>query len=69
MNKNLGNHLRRLRIKNEFTQSSLADLIGVSNKTISSWENGNSFPDVEMLEILADLFNVSIDELILGEER
>lgn len=66
MNKNLGNHLRRLRIKNEFTQSSLADLIGVSNKTISSWENGNSFPDVEMLEILADLFNVSIDELIKG---
>jgi transcriptional regulator with XRE-family HTH domain len=41
--------------------------IGVTNKTISRWENGNYMPDVEMLSLLSKEFGVSINELISGE--
>lgn len=46
------------------SQAELAEKIGVTRQTISSWEKGTSFPDVEMLEKLAMAFDVRIEELL-----
>ena len=45
--------IREARIAKNYTQSELGDLIGVSNKAVSRWENGESFPDIGVLEMLA----------------
>ncbi len=50
-------------------QEELGQKIGVTNKTISRWENGNYIPDIEMLGILAELFHVSVDDLLSGKCR
>ena len=49
------------------TQEQLGEKLGVTNKTVSRWENGNYMPDVEMLSLLSEEFGVSIHELITGE--
>lgn len=49
------------------TQEQLGEKLGVTNKTISRWENGNYMPDIEMLSLLSKEFDVSINELISGE--
>ncbi|WP_207305414.1 helix-turn-helix domain-containing protein, partial [Clostridioides difficile] len=46
------------------TQEQLAKFIGVSTPAVSKWESGNSYPDIELLPLLADFFNVSIDKLL-----
>ena len=51
----------------DVTQEQLGEKLGVTNKTISRWENGNYMPDVEMLSLLSKEFGVSINELISGE--
>ena len=66
--KNIGKFIASLRKANGYTQEELGEILGVSNKTISSWENGNSSPDLSLLPIIADLFNVTCDELIRGEK-
>ena len=43
--KNTGKLIKEARLRKNYTQSELGDLIGVSNKAISRWENGESFPD------------------------
>lgn len=45
-------------------QKAAADKIGVSNKTLSNWENGKSFPDVPHIEKMCDLYGVSYNDLI-----
>ena len=67
--KSIGSMITKLRRQNEWTQAQLAEKIGVSDKAVSKWENGNGYPDITMLPILADIFAVSIDCLIMGEER
>lgn len=66
--KSIGKFIATLRKANGYTQEELGEILGVSNKTISSWENGNSSPDLSLLPIIADLFNVTCDELIRGEK-
>ena len=66
--KNIGKFIASLRKANGYTQEELGEILSVSNKTISSWENGNSSPDLSLLPIIADLFNVTCDELIRGEK-
>lgn len=56
-----------LRKEKGLTQEQLGEKLGVTNKTISRWENGNYTPDVEMLALLSKEFGVSINELISGE--
>ncbi len=63
----IGKLIAQLRRENNLTQEALGEKIGVTNKTISRWENGNYMPDIEMLQILGREFNVSINELICGE--
>ena len=63
----IGKFIATLRKEKDLTQEQLGEKLGVTNKTISRWENGNYMPDIEMLSILAKEFDVSINELISGE--
>lgn len=61
-----GNLIKEARIRKNYTQSELGCLVGVSNKAVSRWENGDSFPDVGVLETLASVLDVSIMEIVTG---
>lgn len=50
-----------------YTQKQLADLLGISDKTVSKWECGNGFPEVSFLLPLCDELEVSVNELLTGE--
>ena len=63
----IGKFIAALRKEKGMTQEQLGEKLGVTNKTISRWENGNYMPDVEMLSLLSKEFDVSINELISGE--
>ena len=63
----IGNFLAELRKEQGLTQEALGEKLGVTNKTVSRWENGNYLPPVEMLQELSRLYNVSINELLCGE--
>lgn len=58
--------IKELREKNQITQSQLGEKLGVSDKTISKWETGKGYPDITLLEPIADAFSISITELISG---
>lgn len=59
-----GNYLYQLRINAGLSQSQLAQQLGVTNKAVSKWENGNSKPSTEKLQKLSVLFGVSVDTLL-----
>ena len=63
----IGKFIAALRKEKSMTQEQLGEKLGVTNKTVSRWENGNYMPDVEMLSLLSKEFGVSIHELISGE--
>lgn len=63
----IGKFIAALRKEKGMTQEQLGEKLGVTNKTVSRWENGNYMPDVEMLSLLSEEFGVSINELISGE--
>lgn len=63
----VGTFLSELRKERNLTQDELGEQIGVTNKTVSRWENDNYLPPVEMLQILSKLFDVSINEILNGE--
>ncbi|MGN0340075.1 MAG: helix-turn-helix domain-containing protein [Lachnospira sp.] len=58
--------IKELREKNKMTQLQLADILGVSDKTISKWETAKGYPDITLLEPIADAFSISVTELISG---
>lgn len=65
--KKIGMFLKELRNENGMTQEQLGEKIGVSNKTISRWETGNYMPPVECLNMLSEIYNISINEILGGE--
>lgn len=60
----LGTNIKENRLKRGYTQEQLAYELGVSSQTVSRWENGTTYPDIAMLPVLADSFNISIDKLV-----
>ncbi len=60
----IGRNLTRLRKASGMTQLDLAEKLNYSDKSVSKWEQGNGIPDVRILLQLADLFNVSLDDLV-----
>lgn len=60
----LAENLKHYRIKSGLTQKQLAEQIGYTEKSVSKWESGSALPTLEMALRLADLFNLSLDELI-----
>ncbi len=63
----IGEFLASRRKAKGMTQQEVADLLGISNKTLSSWESGRSYPDILMLPALAELYGVTADEILRGE--
>lgn len=63
----IGKFIAALRKENGMTQEQLGEKLGVTNKTVSRWENGNYMPNIEMLSLLSKEFGVSINEIISGE--
>lgn len=61
----IGETLKEKRTENQLTQEQLSEKIFVSRKTISNWETGKTTPDIDSLIRLADLFNLSLDNLLL----
>lgn len=61
-----GKMIRQARIDKGYTQSELGDMIGVSNKAISRWENGETFPDIGVIEPLAQMLELRIQDIITG---
>ena len=62
-NLKIGEKIKAKRRERELTQEELAAILGVSKAAVSKWENGESYPDVEMLPQIAQLFHMSMDEL------
>lgn len=65
--KKIGKFLKELRNENGMTQEQLGERIGVSNKTVSRWETGNYMPPVDCLNMLSDIYHISINEILSGE--
>ena len=63
---------QRLKIRRKelgFTQDYVAAELGITRQTMSNWENGRSYPDIERIIRLSELYNLSLDELLKGEYR
>lgn len=65
----IGQIIKGLRKRNGLTQSKLAEIIHVSDKTISKWELGLSVPESDILVKLSEYFNVSVEDLIKGNKK
>lgn len=64
----LAENLKHYREANGLTQDAVAHELRISRQSVSKWENGESYPSIDNLIILRTLFNLSIDELIMGEK-
>lgn len=61
-----GTTIREQRERNNMTQLQLAEILGVSDKTVSKWETAKGYPDITLLEPIANAFKISVPELISG---
>ena len=64
-----GRFLKELRKAKNLTQEQLAERLNISGRTVSRWETGNNMPDISLLVELAELYDVSIPEIIDGERK
>ena len=64
----IGGYIARKRKEQNLTQEQLAQQLGVSNKTISKWENGKCMPDYSIIQTLCDALHVTLPELMDGED-
>ncbi|MBQ3861513.1 MAG: helix-turn-helix transcriptional regulator, partial [Clostridia bacterium] len=60
----IGNTIRRLRLEKDMTQEQLADALGVSFQSVSRWESGTNYPDIELIPDIAVFFGISADDLM-----
>lgn len=65
--KKIGQFLAQLRKDHGLTQEDLGSKLGVTNKTISRWENGNYLPPADMLKSLSEIYGLTINEILSGE--
>lgn len=66
-NKKFGEFVKNLREKEKMTQKELGEKLNVTDKAVSKWERGLSFPDIEILNSLSKTFDVTVQELLNGE--
>ena len=64
----IGNYIAKKRGEKNLTQKQLAEKLGVSNKTVSKWENGKCMPDYSIIEQLCSELSVTLSELLGGED-
>ncbi|MGN0412054.1 MAG: helix-turn-helix domain-containing protein [Lachnospiraceae bacterium] len=63
----IGKFIAEERKRKKYTQRDLADLLGISDKTVSKWERGNGFPEVSLLLPLCNELEITVNELLSGE--
>ncbi len=67
--KKTGAFISKMRKEHSMTQAVLAEKLNISNRTISKWENGDGFPDITILPDIAEIFGITVDELLAGEKK
>lgn len=65
----IGKQLKNARTRSGLTQEKVAEEINVSRQTISNWENEKSYPDIISAIKLSNLYSISLDDLLKGDER
>ena len=65
----IGRKLKEVRMKSNLTQEQVAEKLFVSRQTISNWENERSYPDIISIIRLSDLYSISLDELLKGDQK
>ena len=65
----IGGYIAKKRREENLTQEQLAEMLGVSNKTISKWENGKCMPDYSIIQKLCDSLHTTISELMDGHDK
>lgn len=63
-----GKFIATLRKGKGLTQMQLADILGISDKTVSKWERGAGLPEVSLMIPLCDVFEINVNELLTGEK-
>ena len=66
---NFGENLKKLRKEKQLSQESLAEKLNISRQAVSKWESNSSYPDMNNLIQLKDIFNVTLDEMILIDKK
>jgi transcriptional regulator with XRE-family HTH domain len=66
---NLGSQLKWFRQSKNFSQEDVAQKVGVTRQAVYKWENNKSYPDIDNLILLSELYEVTIDELIKESEN
>lgn len=66
---NIGNKIKEARLKANLTQEAVVEYLGVSRQTISNWENEKTYPDIVSVVKMSDLYAVSLDYLLKGENQ
>ena len=66
--KKTGGFIAALRKEKGYTQATLAEILSVSNRTVSKWENGDGYPDITILPDIAAALDITVDELLAGEK-
>lgn len=64
----IGSYIARKRREKNLTQEQLAERLGLSNKTVSKWENGKCMPDYSVIETLCQALSITLSELMDGED-
>lgn len=65
----IGETIKNMRREKDITQEELADMLGVSCQSVSRWETGACYPDMELLPVLSEFFGVTVDKLLGIDER
>ena len=60
----IGENIRKFRKKNDMTQEAFADRLGVTYQSVSRWENGSTYPDLELLPAISEALSITVDELL-----
>ena len=64
----IGKFITSKRKEKNLTQSELAEILGVTDRAVSNWENGKNMPDLSLFKPLCEILNISINELMSGEK-
>ena len=65
----IGRFISQCRKEKSLTQEQLAQTLGISNRSVSRWENGNNLPDVSLFQPLCDTLDITLEELLDGERK
>ena len=66
--KKVGVFIAQCRREHNWTQKELGEKLGVTDKAVSKWENGRSFPDITLLESICETFDITVSELLSGKK-